>query len=168
EDVITTKRVVDHAEGNYLASLISKNKRAITIRVDDVVGVGGFLMPGNHVDVIGIRPIPKTRRVEARTVMKDVVVLAVDQDISPDENKPKVVRAVTLEMLPESTLKVLKAANEGKIQLVLRNPTDKYKIAQAPKKVVKRKVVHKKLPKPKALQVTVIRGTEVDSVKPKS
>lgn len=168
EDVITTKRIADHAGGSHLAALISKNKRAITIRVDDVVGVGGFLMPGNHVDVIGVRPIPKTRRVETRTVMKDVVVLAVDQDISPDESKPKVVRAVTLEMLPESTLKVLKAANEGKIQLVLRNPADKYQVAQAPKRVVKRKPAPRKVEKPKPFQVTVIRGTEVDSVKPRS
>lgn len=173
EDVITSKRVTDHAGGNNLAALISKNKRAITVRVDDVVGVGGFLMPGNRVDVIGVRPIPRTNRVETRTVMRDVVVLAVDQDISPDEVKPKVVRAVTLEMLPESTLKVMKAAHEGKIQLVLRNPSDKYEQAP-PKKVAKAKRKPRPAPKkvvrakPKSLNVTVIRGTQVNKIKPKS
>lgn len=169
EDIISNKRVAETAGGNHLAALISKDNRAITVRVDDVVGLAGFLMPGNRVDVIGIRPIGNTRRVEASTVMKDVMVLAVDQDISPDEAKPKVVRAVTLEMLPESTLKVLKAANEGKIQLVLRNPADRYQIAKAeaparprpaPKKVEE--------PKAKPYQVTVIRGTQVDNVRPQS
>ncbi len=108
--------------------------------------------------------------------MKDVVVLAVDQDITPDDTKPKVVRAVTLEMYPNSALKVLKAANEGKIQLVLRNPADRFekrkppkkRIAKArPRKPAKKKLVMRK-PKPKPLNVTVIRGTQVNNVQPKS
>ncbi len=169
EDVITTKIVAEHAGGNNLAALITKNKRAITVRVDDVVGVGGFLLPGNRVDVIGVRPIEKTRRVETRIIMKDVVVLAVDQDISPDETTPKVVRAVTLEMLPESTLKVMKAANEGKIQLVLRNPADRHIVAAVKKPVKRRPRPKKVIPKtPKPTQITVIRGTQVNNEKPNS
>ena len=164
DDLITTKRVAQHVDGNQLAALIPKDMRAITIRVDDVVGVAGFLLPGNHVDVIGVRTLLRSRRVVTKTVMRDVIVLAVDQDISPDKSKPKVVRAVTLEMKPESTLKVMKAAAEGKIQLVLRNPEDRY---VPPKRghYVARHVQKHIVRKPQ--KVTVIRGTDVADITPK-
>jgi len=160
EDIITNKRVANTVDGSHLAALISSNKRAVTIRVDDVIGVGGFLQPGNHVDVIGVRRIQGSTEVRARTVMRDVIVLAVDQDISPEGDKPKVVRAVTLEMLPTSAVKVIKAANEGKIHLLLRNPADKLVINKGP---VKKRVVKKKPTSPK---VNVIRGTTRSKVKP--
>ncbi len=159
EDIITKKRVSDSVDGSHLAALISPNKRAVTVRVDDVIGVGGFLQPGNHVDVIGVRRIPGNTKVIARTVMRDVIVLAVDQDFSAEGDKPKVVRAVTLEMYPTSAVKVIKAANEGKIHLLLRNPSDKLVLNKKP-------VVRKK--KPKTLNVNVIRGTTRSNVKPTS
>ena len=159
EDIITTSRIADSADGSHLAALISPNKRAITVRVDDVIGVGGFLLPGNHVDVIGVRRITGTSEVRARTVMRDVVVLAVDQDIAPDGDKPKVVRAVTLEMLASSAVKVIKAANEGKIHLLLRNPADKFTQKKGP--VIKKK-------KPASPNVNIIRGTTQSKVKPSS
>ena len=160
EDVITSKRVADSVDGSHLAALISANKRAVTIRVDDVIGVGGFLQPGNHVDVIGVRRIQGSSEVRARTVMRDVIVLAVDQDISPDGDKPKVVRAVTLEMLPTSAVKVIKAANEGKIHLLLRNPSDKLVVNKGP---VRKRVVKRNTASP---NVNVIRGTTRSKVKP--
>ncbi len=159
EDIITKKRVSDSVDGSHLAALISPNKRAVTVRVDDVIGVGGFLQPGNHVDVIGVRRIPGKTQVIARTVMRDVIVLAVDQDFSAEGDKPKVVRAVTLEMFPTSAIKVIKAANEGKIHLLLRNPSDRLvlnKRTTAPKK------------KAKTLNVNIIRGTTRSNVKPTS
>ncbi|HFE37293.1 MAG TPA: Flp pilus assembly protein CpaB [Gammaproteobacteria bacterium] len=159
EDIITKKRVADSVEGSLLAALISPNKRAVTVRVDDVIGVGGFLQPGNHVDVIGVRRLVGSTQVKARTVLRDVIVLAVDQDISGEGDKPKVVRAVTLEMFPGSAVKVIKAANEGKIHLLLRNPVEK-RIAKA--RTIKRK------PVVKPLNVNVIRGTTQTKVKPPS
>ena len=159
EDIITTSRVADSTDGSHLAALISPNKRAVTIRVDDVIGVGGFLLPGNHVDVIGVRRIRGSTEVKARTVMRDVIVLAVDQDITPDGDKPKVVRAVTLEMLATSAVKVIKAANEGKIHLLLRNPADKF---------AAKKHVPVKKKKTESLNVNIIRGTTQSKVKPKS
>jgi len=167
DDIITAKRVADHLGGSHLAALIDDKKRAITVRVDDVIGVGGFLLPGNHVDVIGVRRITGSNEVIAKTVMKDVIVLAVDQEIKPDVDQPKVVRAVTLEMLPSSALKVVKAANEGKIHLLLRNPATKIvKKKTRTKKVVYRKPVKKQ--KKLTYNVNVIRGTERTNVKPKS
>lgn len=159
DDIITDKRVADSVDGSVLAALISPNKRAVTIRVDDVIGVGGFLQPGNRVDVIGVRRILGSSEVKARTVMRDVIVLAVDQDISAEGDKPKVVRAITLEMLPTSAVKVIKAANEGKIHLLLRNPADKFIPNKNP-------VVRKPRPRPSSPNVNVIRGTTQTKVKP--
>jgi len=162
DDIITDKRVAESVDGSHLAALISSNKRAVTIRVDDVIGVGGFLLPGNHVDVIGVRKIRGSNEVKARTVMRDVIVLAVDQDITPEGDKPKIVRAVTLEMLPTSAVKVVKAANEGKIHLLLRNPTDKLVVSKGPVRKTRKKVKTK----PASLNVNVIRGTSQSKVKP--
>jgi len=159
EDIITDKRVANSVSGSVLAALISPNKRAVTVRVDDVIGVGGFLQPGNRVDVIGVRRLVGSSQVKARTVLRDVVVLAVDQDISVEADKPKVVRAVTLEMYPKSAVKVIKASNEGKIHLLLRNPSDKRSLTRAPRKIAK---------KPAPLNVNVIRGTTRSKVKPTS
>lgn len=161
EDIITAKRFAENPDGNHLAALIAKNKRAVTVRVDDVIGVGGFLLPGNRVDVIGAKRIPGSTSVRTRTVIKDVVVLAVDQEINAEENKPKVVRAVTLEMYPSSALKVVKASNEGKIHLLLRNPADKLVLAK-PRKHKRTKKVYR------PGDITVIRGTDVSRIKPKS
>ncbi len=167
EDVITDQRVAVHLGGSHLAALIGKNKRAVAVRVDDVVGVAGFLLPGNHVDVIGIVHSPATGSVHARTVLRDVVVLAVDQDISPEDNKPKVVRAVTLELSPRGAVALAKASTEGKIQLALRNPADRpvtmpvsYKRAEPKARAVSANY--------KPGKVTVIRGTEISQVHPKT
>lgn len=166
-DVITAGRVADDLGGSHLAALISSNKRAVSIRVDDVVGVAGFLLPGNRVDVIGVVREDNSRRVNAKTVLTDVPVLAVDQDIAPDESKAKIVRAVTLEVAPEEAELLVKAMNEGKIQLSLRNPGERQIIAEAVKPVIKPrpKVVPKKVERN---EVILIRGTEVTEVETKS
>ena len=67
-------------------------------------------------------------------------------------------------MFPDSAIKVVKAANEGKIQLVLRNPAEELKVAEAPapRRVIPKPVIQK------SNNVTVIRGTSVNSIKPKS
>lgn len=168
-DVITATRVADDLGGSHLAALIANNKRAIAVRVDDVVGVAGFLLPGNRVDVIGVVREDNTRRVTAKTVLTDVPVLAVDQDISPDESKAKIVRAVTLEVAPEEAEMLVKAMNEGKIQLSLRNPGERQVVAEVVKPVVKPKPKPKLVAKaPERIEVILIRGTEVTEVETKS
>ena len=77
-----------------LAALVAQNMRARKpFGVDDVVGVAGFLLPGNRVDVLSSR-IEK-RRAVTKTILNNIKVLAVDQKVSPNENEPTVVRAVT-------------------------------------------------------------------------
>lgn len=119
-DALRKERLSDHQEGATLAALIAPEKRAFTVRVNDVVGVAGFLLPGNHVDIIATKNEGKS--VRAKTVLKDIKVLAVDQKARTDQNDPIVVRAVTLELTPKESEELAKAREEGRIQLTLRNP----------------------------------------------
>jgi pilus assembly protein CpaB len=162
-ELLMEARFVDQGTGSTLAAVVAPNMRAVTVRVDDVVGVGGFLLPGNRVDVVSAREEGKTAT--AATILNDVKVLAVDQTAQSDQNQPVVVRAVTLEVTPEGAEAIVKAKQEGTIQLTLRNPLDKS--ITAPKVEAPAPVVAA-VPKPAARPavkaeptVMVIRGTRV-------
>lgn len=164
DEVILADRVTDYLGGSTLAAIVAPNKRAISVRVNDVIGVSGFLLPGNHVDVLATRLV--NRRAETRTALESIKVLAVDQTASTDKDEPVVVRAVTLEMTPRESEILVKAMAEGTLQLTLRNPLDDVKtvVAEKPKQVVKKVSA----PRSYTSNVTIIRGTAVQtsSVKP--
>lgn len=133
-DVLRLERLSDHHEGATLAALIDPEKRAFTVRVNDVVGVAGFLLPGNHVDIIATKN--EGKNVKAKTVLRAIKVLAVDQKARTDKNDPIVVRAVTLELTPKESEELAKAREEGRIQLTLRNPLSEDELqAQVPEPV---------------------------------
>lgn len=155
-DVITDAKLAKQGDGSYLSALVGENKRAVTVRVDDVVGVAGFILPGNHVDVLAAKIERVNQVVTVRTVLEDVIVLAVDQELSPDNNKPKIVRAVTLELTPAQSEGIVKASHEGKIQLALRNPNDRNANAKAPAAPVKARAPQKIATLPKAVPASVI------------
>lgn len=112
-----------------LNSLITPGRRAMTVKVNEVVGVAGFALPGNYVDVlvtVNHNAAPPT----ARTVLERVAVLAVAQDHSvKDETKPRVVSAVTLEVTPEQAERLDLARSIGSLSMVLRNQTDNAPVA---------------------------------------
>jgi pilus assembly protein CpaB len=149
-EIIHPNRLSASGEGSSLASLIPENKRAVTIRVNDVIGVAGFLLPGNKVDVLNTVKYGKNSA-STVTVLKEIKVLAVDQTARTKENKPVIVRAVTLEVSPREAEKLLSAQSRGNIQLTLRNPHEE-------EKVVKRYV---------APSVTIIKGTESSNIRVK-
>jgi len=160
-DLILEARVVEKLEGSRLSALIAPHKRAITVRVDDVNGVAGFLLPGNRVDVLATRLVD--RRAKTRTLLQDIKVLAIDQKASPDKDDPVVVRAVTLEANLDEAGKLSAATTEGRIQLVLRNPEDRtvqYEEIPEPK-LVKKQVQ----PTTSSRDITIIRGTSIDRTK---
>jgi len=169
DEVLLKERFTKRGAGSTLAALIKPEMRAITVRVDDVVGVAGFLLPGNHVDVVAARK--KDDRATTETILQDINVLAVDQTSSQDKNEPVVVRAVTLEMTPKQTEILVRAREEGRIQLTLRNPTDEAQpepetVAEAappPVPAPAPKKVRTEVPRPVAPSVTIIRGTNIDS-----
>lgn len=114
-----------------LSALITEGKRAITVRVNDVIGVAGFALPGNYVDIIvstETDPQPqaevKRERSISKIVLERILVLAVAQEVNRDETKPKVVNAVTLEVTPEQAEKLDLARSVGTLSLALRNQVD--------------------------------------------
>jgi pilus assembly protein CpaB len=113
-----------------LSALITEGKRAITVRVNDVIGVAGFALPGNYVDIIvstqkDAAPGSDLREQSiSKIVLERILVLAVAQEVNRDETKPKVVNAVTLEVTPEQAEKLDLARSVGTLSLALRNQVD--------------------------------------------
>lgn len=103
-----------------LSTLIEKDMRGATIRVNDVLGVGGFILPGDHVDVLLTRKVGKTEHI-TNVLIQNVKVLGVDQEASDDKDKPKVVRAVTLQVEPDQSQKLALASLVGTLSLSLRD-----------------------------------------------
>ena len=94
-ELLMKGRFVEHLAGSTLAAMVAPNKRAVSVRVNDVAGVAGFLLPGNFVDVLGTRLERGSRRAVTSTIIQNVKVLAVDQTArTDDDNEPVVVRAV--------------------------------------------------------------------------
>lgn len=170
-EILLSSRFAAHETGSTLAALVGENMRALTVRVNDVIGVAGFLLPGNRVDVISSRK-GSNKRAVTETILRDIKVLAVDQTASTDKNEPVIVRAVTLEMTPEQTEILVKARTEGEIQLTLRNPLEEDIIPEpqtTPEPAKKRVVVKKPARRTdSSTTVTIIRGTKVDSKKTKT
>lgn len=169
-EILIADRFAAHETGSTLAALVSSNMRALTVRVNDVIGVAGFLLPGNRVDVLSSRK-SMDRRAVTETILRNIRVLAVDQTASTEKNEPVIVRAVTLEMTPEQAEILVKARTEGEIQLTLRNPLDNLEPEPEPEPapvVAPKPVVVRQQPAPprdRSTTVTVIRGTKVDETK---
>lgn len=123
EPVLESKLAPVGTKGG-LSSIIASGKRAITVRVNEVIGVAGFALPGNLVDVM-VNTKDDNERAVSKIVLDQVLVLAVAQEASRDETKPKVVSAVTLELSPEQAETLDLARSVGSLSLVLRNQLDK-------------------------------------------
>jgi pilus assembly protein CpaB len=130
EAILNAKLAPEGTQGG-LSAVIAEGKRAMTVRVNDVVGVAGFALPGNYVDVMvnfqQDQPGKGSDEKQhiSKTVLNHVLVLAVAQEASRDETKPKVVNAVTLELSLADAEKLDLARNIGTLSLVLRNQIDK-------------------------------------------
>lgn len=107
-----------------LSSVIESGKRAISVKVNEVVGVAGFALPGSFVDVM-VNILDNRDKAVSKIVLRRILVLAVAQEASRDETKPKVVNAVTLEVTPDEAEKIDLARSIGTLSLVLRNPLDR-------------------------------------------
>ncbi len=130
-ETITTIKLAPSGVGAGLSAVIPEGYRAMTVKVDDVVGVSGFIMPGSFVDVVAlIMPAGQQggdgRGPISKIVLQNIKVLASGPKIdSPDnQREPTSVKAVTLQVTPEQAEKLVLAANEGKLQLVMRNYGD--------------------------------------------
>lgn len=129
EPIMEAKLAPPGTQGG-LSAVVASGKRAMTVRVNDVVGVAGFALPGNFVDILvnTQEDIAKKDGMRdasiSKIVLERILVLAIAQDPNRDDTKPKVVNAVTLELSPEQTEKLDLARSVGTLSLVLRNQID--------------------------------------------
>jgi pilus assembly protein CpaB len=132
-DAVLERKLAPAGTQGGLSAVIADGKRAMTVRVNDVVGVAGFALPGNYVDVMVNAQQDKGKSEEnkqiSKTVLEHVLVLAVAQESGRDDTKPKVVSAVTLELTLEDSEKLDLARSVGTLSLVLRNQADKKTVA---------------------------------------
>jgi pilus assembly protein CpaB len=113
-----------------LSRVIEKGKRAVTVAVDDVRGVAGFIFPGDFVDVALTRTDNSNGPQSfSEVILQHVKVLAIDQMAGQRQEHPTVAKAVTVEVDPDQALRILLAANVGKLSLILRQPEE---VALAP------------------------------------
>ena len=128
EPIIEGKLAPAGTQGG-LSAVVADGKRAMTVRVNDVIGVAGFALPGNHVDIMVNTVNEGNRRGDqdkaiSKIVLERILVLAVAQEASRDETKPKVVNAVTLEVTPSQAENLDLARSVGTLSLVLRNQVE--------------------------------------------
>jgi pilus assembly protein CpaB len=112
--------------GVGLSSAIPEGMRAVSVKVNEVIGVAGFVLPGTHVDVIVTGSPGELRRMDtSKVILENVLVLTSGTNLEPDANgTPQNVAVVTLLVTPEDAQKLALASADGKIQLALRNPLD--------------------------------------------
>ena len=109
-----------------LSGILEDGKRALTVKVDEVAGVAGFIQPGDHVDVLMDLSLKGQSEHFSKTILHNISVLTTGQIWEQKgENKPMVVNTVTLELTPEEAEVLNLASNEGKIRLALRNRNNK-------------------------------------------
>jgi pilus assembly protein CpaB len=126
EPIMESKLAPPGTKGG-LSAVVADGKRAMTVRVNDVVGVAGFALPGNFVDILvntqeeGTKSNGNKEKAISKIVLERILVLAIAQESSRDETKPKVVNAVTLELTPTQAEKLDLARSVGTLSLVLRN-----------------------------------------------
>jgi len=114
--------------GAGLPPVIPPGLRAVSVRVNEVIGVAGYVVPGTRVDVLTtINPGQQQTTMTSKVILTDVQVLAAGTklDNTADKDKPVPVSVVTLLVNPDEAERLTLAASEGKIQLALRNPLDR-------------------------------------------
>jgi pilus assembly protein CpaB len=126
-EAILPSKLASKDAGAGLAPVIRPGYRALSVRVNDVIGVAGYVLPGTHVDVVvTISPTPGLGEMTSKIVLTNVEVLGSGTKIERDteQGKPIAVSVVTLLVNPAEAEKLTLASTEGKIQLALRNPLD--------------------------------------------
>lgn len=131
---LPTAGLVGPGERGFLAAALQPGMRAITISISDTSGVAGFVFPGDRVDLVLTHQVDQGDRGQIRvseTVLQNVRVLAIDQDVNDREDQPKVGRTVTLEVTPKLVEKIAVMQLIGSVSLSLRSLPEQASIALA-------------------------------------
>jgi pilus assembly protein CpaB len=129
---ILPNKLASTEEGAGLPPVIPRGLRAVSVRVNEVIGVAGYVLPGTRVDVVAtVSPTDQKADMTSKVILTNVQVLAAGTKIErdTDKNKPMPVTVVTLLVSPDEAERLTLAASEGKIQLALRNPLDTTAVA---------------------------------------
>src|SRR3954471_6677444 len=125
---ILPMKLASKEAGSGLPPVIPPGQRAVSVRVNEVIGVAGYVTPGTRVDVVAtVSPSGNGADMTSKVILTNVQVLAAGTKIDreTDKNKPMPVSVVTMLVNPEEAERLTLASTEGKIQLALRNPLDK-------------------------------------------
>ncbi|MNL37694.1 hypothetical protein D3C87_1598540 [compost metagenome] len=129
-DPITDEKLLEPGEAAMTALPIPKGKRAVTVKVDEVVGVAGFIQPNSIVDVIGTWDVEGTPH--SKVILQQLQVLAVAQEAGkPDESKARVTSSVTLAVTPAEAEKIILSTERGSIRLAMRSPEESSQVTTA-------------------------------------
>jgi len=124
EPVLLTK-LAPEGTSPGLAALLAEGKRALSVRVDDVSGVAGFVHPGDHVDVLVEMAMPDSKDHFSKTILQNITILSAGQCWERvQDQKPTIVNTVTVVLTSEQAELLNLASNQGRIRLALRNRTD--------------------------------------------
>lgn len=132
EPIFESSLAPESVKSGGMAAVVQPTKRAMAVKVDKVVGVSGFIFPGNRVDVlVTLKDRTDQRNAMTKIVLDNVLVLAAGPEVEKTgkQEKPSSVDVITLEVSPEEGEKLALAATEGKLQLALRNFGDTEKVA---------------------------------------
>ena len=168
--------LAEAGSGAGLVALIPKGTRAMSIRVDEVIGVAGFILPNTFVDVVHVDTDNAKHKDVSDIILKRVKVLAIAQETYTDEEggKAKIVRTVTLQLTPEEATLLALKTRKGNIHLLLRNPLEdkdaEITPPEEPQKAPKAKPVTKlksriSYPKPSPHNVEIIRGSRREDIR---
>jgi pilus assembly protein CpaB len=174
----------------FMTYVVPQGHRAVTVAVNEVAGVAGFLTPNDRVDVIVTTPMPSNEKESvSKIILQNIPILATGQVTDQKEGKPVIVPTVTLDLVPEDAEKLVLSAVKGALQLLLRNIADSNNVQSKGATIAKvlygmerptaamdasRKVVRRSKPAPKPVQVkaaqpaasytlVIVRGTEKTS-----
>ena len=123
DEPLLKAKLAPTGEKGGLSAQLGDGQRAVTVKVNEVIGVAGFALPGNYVDVM-VNATDQDNHPVSKIVLERIQVLAVAQDVATPEGKPKVVNAVTLEVTPAQAETIDLARSIGTLSLVLRNQRD--------------------------------------------
>jgi len=119
-ELVLSSKVTGPGQRASLSAVITYGMRAMTIRVNDVLGVAGFVLPGDRVDILLTREVVENQPM-TDVLLQNVKVLGIDQRSDQQKNTPDVVKAVTIEVTTEQAQKITLASTVGKLSLALRD-----------------------------------------------
>ncbi len=165
EPLLTNKLALKEAGGG-LTITIPEGKRAMSVKVDEVVGVAGFVLPATRVDVlVTVDQLAKYEEPATKVILQNIEVLAAGQIVQKDEQgEPQTVTVVTLLVTPEEGEKLALSSSKGRIQLALRNGLDLDTVAtpgiRARSLIATHRPVVRGPSRPSGIRVEVYRGPE--------